>query len=290
MNKSITVTVPPILACLKKAAAHLETDLQLMPHDDKQEAFVRRYGANINDVDKLTEDEMKSIADIDVRVVNKFLEDNGFVIRLPNPPPDSINVASVLNILVEWTKIGSVTVVKNDKGTFPAVKLGNVGLFTCGKNIVTSIETKSGFRVPPCCVWMTPLDILPDGEEAANETLLSLTSMPIDSFKSLMGYTGIVFPMIDYNNEIDLSWIEGLHINPKWFVSAAVQQTKFRMNEKGARANSGAGMAMTKGAAPRAMPFVIDKPFALWITRRGIRFPLFSGIFLEDTWKKPDSL
>jgi len=290
MDKSVTVTVPPILACLRKAAEHLGQELLLSPNGDEQNVFVQKYGGFIDDISKMGDGELKSIADADVGVVNRFLEANGFSIRLPASPPNSLNVASVLNILVEWTKAGIVTEVKTDKGVFPAAKLTTgVGFFSWKDHTVVSIETKPGFKVPPCRVWMTPVGDLVGGD--IKEVLSTFTDMPPYAGGTESGYNGVIFPMVDYDSEVDLSWIEGLHVTPEWFVATAVQQTKFRMNERGARAKSGVGMNLTKGASPRPkQTFIIDKPFALWITRKGIRFPLFSGIFAEDVWKRPESL
>jgi len=102
-------------------------------------------------------------------------------------------------------------------------------------------------------------------------------------------YSGASFPMIDLDVKPDISWIKGLRIGVDYWVDQAIQQTKFRMNEFGARAQSAVGMTLRcKGAGPG--PHVIDRPFLLWIQRDGMQFPLFAAVLCEDSWKEPAKL
>jgi len=102
-------------------------------------------------------------------------------------------------------------------------------------------------------------------------------------------YEGASFPMIDLDEKPDIDWILGMHISQDYYIEQAKQQTKFRMNEKGARVQSAVGMTfLCKSAGPA--PHIIDRPFLLWIKRDGLDFPLFAGLFAEDCWKEPDEL
>jgi serine protease inhibitor len=63
------------------------------------------------------------------------------------------------------------------------------------------------------------------------------------------------------------------------------------MNEEGARAESAAAMGFKYAAAAIGPPpYVIDRPFILWMEKEGVTMPLFVGVFAEDSWKDPRSL
>jgi serine protease inhibitor len=59
------------------------------------------------------------------------------------------------------------------------------------------------------------------------------------------------------------------------------------MNEQGARAESAAAVAM-KRSRPVGEWVTIDKPFLLWIEKRGE--VVFGGWFEEGCWADPGSL
>ncbi len=107
----------------------------------------------------------------------------------------------------------------------------------------------------------------------------------------------VVFPMIEYNEVVDISWIRGMAARVPdglpWYISQALQQTKFRMNEIGVKVESAVAMGMRLGYCPGPPPkpdLIIDKPFLLWISRPGMSHPLFIGYFVEKDWKRPEKL
>ncbi|MDO8599294.1 MAG: serpin family protein [bacterium] len=109
-------------------------------------------------------------------------------------------------------------------------------------------------------------------------------------------YDGVTFPMVSYDQQVDISWLRGLHTTgddelPAIIVQA-LQQTRFRMNDVGARAESAVAFGMTRSMSmERPKPeLIINEPFLCWIRRPNCRLPLFVGYFDTDSWKDPGSL
>jgi len=188
---------------------------------------------------------------------------------------------------------GEITTVYNEKGRFPAVSIksdgGNVGMFL-NRGIhpfpIAKVGTKSGDMV-----FMSVLDSIPRDTFAITEKVDHLRTL---TDQTPCGYCdGVIFPMVDYNRQVDISWIQGMGtgaLPDDWYISQAIQQTIFRMNEKGAHAKSFQGFQGFQGSASVDRWVQIDKPFILWIERPTIQIPLFTGVFAEDVWKKPDTL
>ena len=183
--------------------------------------------------------------------------------------------------------------IHNDKGTFPAVKLNasedNVVRFI-DKSIhqfpIAGINTKSGDRVR-----MSVLGSIDKETFSISEKVEQLKKVAVR--KNMGSCDGVIFPMVDYNRQVDISWIKGMETGTKdddYFIAQALQQTMFRMNEKGARARSAVAMMLCRKCASPDDWIKIDKPFILWIERPGVDIPLFIGVFAEDVWKTPAEL
>ncbi len=69
------------------------------------------------------------------------------------------------------------------------------------------------------------------------------------------------------------------------------QQTRFRMNEKGARSESAVaiGIARCLAMAP-AQPFVFDEPFLAWIEHPVLNIPFFAAWIAPDVWADPGDI
>jgi hypothetical protein len=117
-----------------------------------------------------------------------------------------------------------------------------------------------------------------------------------DNATFCLDYEGVEFPMIDYDQEIDISWIIDMQTmgddGKPAIIKKALQQTKFRMNEVGARVQSAVAMVMARCMSMPKPRHTIDKPFLLWIYRRETLAddPIFVGYFTEEDWKKPKEL
>jgi len=305
VEKSIrtdTQVVLPILGCLKAAEEFLGTcdgwarvirRVVWTPSNEKQEQFLKRFLEAKAIVDSLG-DNLKRKADRDVSVINAWLKENGFDIQLEQVGGKSFAVASILDVLVEWVNEGTVTQIINDNGTYQAVKIKseNDGVQMYANNTahpfpVVRVETKSGDLV-----FMSVLDSMPDDTFAITDKVDKIRDLTKGS-PSYEHFDGVIFPMVDYDRRVDISWIEGMatgNSTDDWSVGQAVQQTMFRMNEKGARAKSAVGMTFRGLSLSKNNWIRIDKPFILWIERPGVDLPLFTGVFAEDVWNTPKCL
>lgn len=287
-----TITAFPIVGCLKAAEEWLGQELNWNSvNEDQEEFFELFYEAGMAAIPALG-DQLKRKASGELAPINEFLKANGFDIQLTVPPGvGGFCVASILDVLVEWMKKGTRRKITNEKGTFDGVHLKQNDGVAILQNAhvhphpVARIATKSGDKV-----YMTPVDGLPSGRFALESKIRSiLVGLEHPDYR----YEGVVFPMVNYDREIDISFMQGLNCNepkPGFYVVQAKQQTKFRMNETGARVESAAAMTMRCMSANIKSPFVIDRPFLLWITRRGVNMPLFGGLFAEDVWSDPETL
>jgi hypothetical protein len=287
-----TLTMFPVLGCLKAAEEWLGKELYWnVVNDDQQEFMDLFYEKGMDGIPKLGE-ELRRKAAPDIDTINNWLAENGFEVKLTvDPGAGGFAVASILDVLVEWMKKGSRRKITNELGTFDGVKLKQDQGVTILQNAavhnhpVARIATKSGDKV-----YMTPLDGLPDERFAIESRIRSIMlGLNHQDYR----YEGVVFPMVNYDRQPDISFLHGLNtptVAPGYYVTQAVQQTKFRMNEVGARVESAAAMTMRRKITNVKEPLVIDQPFLLWIVRDGIDMPLFGGVFAEDVWEDPKTL
>jgi len=280
--KTQTLTMLPVLGCLQAADEFLGT-LTPQAMTDIQKQFLSLYWDKLAETKQLPE--LEWMADTAVQTINRWLKAHGFSIQLDDTGPGSIAVASILDVLEEWEKKGTETVLRTDRGEFPAVILKKgVRVFhdsSLHPYPVVRVSTKSRDQV-----CMTVVDSVKDGVFGLAQEVKE--KQAVNGVEALSGqWSGVKFPMIDYDREEDIRWIIGMVVRRDWFIEQAIQQTKFRMDEEGAHVKSAAAMTLRKCSVPGPGPVVINKPFLLWIERQGIEQPLFAGVFGGDVWKKP---
>ena len=105
-------------------------------------------------------------------------------------------------------------------------------------------------------------------------------------------YSGILFPMVTMNHRVDINWVTNLQFGTEkhlfYRLAKAVQITRFTMNEKGARAESGVALDIWPKCAHEPKPlYSINAPFYLWIERPGMTLPLFAAYIDPIDWKEP---
>lgn len=287
-----TLTMFPVLGCLKAAEEWLGQQLQWNVVNDDQQEFMDLFYEKGMEAIPLLGEQLKRKSGSSVGPINAWLKENGFDIELRNNPgPGGFAVASILDVLVEWMQKGSRRKITNENGTFDGVHLKQDQGVTILQNAavhnhgVARIATKSGDKV-----YMTPVDGLPDERLAIESRIRSImVGLNHQDYR----YEGVTFPMVNYDRNPDISFLHGLNtptVAPGYYVTEAVQQTKFRMNEKGARVESAVAMSVRCLSANLKSPLVIDQPFLLWIMRDGIGMPLFGGVFAEDVWEDPKNL
>ena len=284
-STSQSLCLAPIAGCLAECEKVVKSVGSWSWSNDDQERFLVDYYMKARE-EIGTLPELESISSPDADKINAFLADRGFQIRLDPFSPLEIGMASVFKLLLSWTMPGKVTTVREEQ--FPAVRIHKNRSFHVSQHVpcpIVSLETQSGD-----VVRMTVLPNPPKGFE-----LLELIQKIDATLQNERGYDGVIFPMIDYDEMINISWIRGMETEGKggpWRISQALQQTKFRMNEVGAKVESAVAMgARFMYCASEPIPdLVIDHPFLLWIKREGLSHPLFIGHFTEIDWKRPERL
>ena len=106
---------------------------------------------------------------------------------------------------------------------------------------------------------------------------------------------GVVFPMVDLEQELNLDWLKELRCLPQssnpYKVVEAVQANKLKMNHIGAAVRSDTSVKMVLECyTPPTTPLVIDEPFLTWFVRPGLEEPFFVAMAEQDCWKEPKDL
>ena len=233
--------------------------------------------------------------------LNKILKEEGFNIQLKDFKPGEFGVVAILDVLVEWLIKGNEDQILVGDVTYPAVRMdysGQVdGRYTQlvevfgsphHPNPVGMLCTKTGDRV-----YMTIAGVSspPEGFALCDAIEQIRSGMLTASGR----WAGMLFPMVDINDQPDISWLIGMNTTDQHGkhaeISQALQQTKFKMNQFGARVKSAVAIGITITAVRKEPQWlVIDKPFYLWIERDGVSFPVV-GMYVDySDWKDPGNL
>ncbi len=280
---SITSVMLPILSVLSVAQeTHIGYGYNWVPVNKNQEVFVEQYLPKTQELEFLKPEEIRSCASKDVAEVNTFLRDNGFAIQLEEGSELSIYVASILDIALKWKEAGTKTQLAVEGTTYPAVSMKkgySIERAKDGRNIL-AIACDNGDTV-----YMT----LADKSIEGFELLEAVQQLAEDTQEVTHEYAGVTFPMVELSQKEDISWLIGLwYNNPlEWKVMQALQETRFSMNEKGARAQSAVAVELEPRCMPTKPQLVIDGAFYLWIERPGMSVPLFAGYIDKGDWKEP---
>jgi hypothetical protein len=288
-TRSTTAVTYPIVMALKVAEKILGPDRPWVPQNKVQARFLKEIFEPCRDE---SVPEIEGLASWDAKEINNFLARRKFGIRVPEPfPPLHFGTATVLDLLVKWINEGSVGTVKTDPPEgrlFPGVCLWKGVSILRSKNHekpIARLETKSGDRV-----FITEfrhpregLDLVGQAEELTART------------STVRDYEGVLFPMVDLDQRVDISWMEGLSTtadtDESAIIASALQQTRFRMNKQGARAESAVALTLEIRGSLESQkikpPLLINEPFLIWFTRPGLSKPLFVGHIAEEDWRNP---
>ena len=143
--------------------------------------------------------------------------------------------------------------------------------FECVEDpLLIAIECTNGDTV-----YMTPAPSHPPKEFELVEHAQALSRRRYRDDTSK--FSGILFPVVDINQKVDISWLCNLNSN-RWFIEEALQQTKFHMDELGAHVQSAVAIHVTYRACIKEKPVLeMNGPFYLWIERPGMELPLFAA-------------
>lgn len=300
---SETMVVSPIIAALVKSEDILRKNRKWNAVNDTQAHFLEKFFPTREELSKFSEKELRSWASWVAAELNKILEGEGFDIRLEEFKPNTFGVVSILKLMVEWIVKGERDQLVVEGTDYPAVKmepttLGEVGgelkvvtifeAYTSSQDFhpVAMLHTKSGDKV-----YMT----IADGPVQDFGLMARINEIRSSLEPAERRYDWLKFPMVDLNQEVDITWLKDMWTTigdskDKAYISQALQQTKFKMNEFGARVESAVAVAATLEAVFVEQGLEIDKPFFLWIEREGVSIPVIYAYIDQDDWEDPGNL
>ena len=292
---SRTACMHSIVAALMAAEGILGPDRTWGTSNANQERFVRDFLPRIkSDLPQIT-DLIKSTASFSADEINAFLALHGFPgLRVEPFSPDRFGAVGILDALVKWIKAGTlVDIVTPGRGQrYPGVKIDKYGVSFCRhsshRHPVVAITTQT-----QDIVYLTMHD---DLTQASVFDLFSSAERLSHDLSQIWEFGSLHFPMVKIDQSEDISWLEGLSTLRQdtaflvW-VEKALQQNRLKMNQFGARAQSATVLVVRSlGIEMPKPPHIINQPFLVWFTRRGLSLPYFVAYVDESDWKNPGNL
>lgn len=292
---SFTTTLFPIIAAL------LAPEGKFLPKDTKwrsintaQEYFLKNIYTNEakKQLSLFSQNEMRYFSSNDYKVLNKFAKDNGFNIQLePFSSKYEFGSVSILDVILKWKEKGKKTVLEI-----------NAGPCSCFQTKYNAAKLKNNFEIIKTKYEHPIVKIYSQGNDTvyltiADKAINKYEEMidKINTLKSFLNkeveplyYDNLIFPCVNLNQEVNIGWLLHLEETTGWFIDQAKQQTKFKMDEEGARVESCVLLAFSKGIRSMINDYKIDKPFYIWIERKGATLPIFSGYITQEDWVKAE--
>lgn len=287
-----TATVFPIVGALREAVRFKKaSDESWQPLTESQKTFVQNvYRPVLGDMSKFSDNELRYLASFSHEEINTWLKDNGFDIKLePFQRPTDFGAASIQDVKVEWQDEGTKVEVPDahNRSLHKGVKLkSNVTYVQDSSHDfpVAVIQTKNGDIVKMTCTS----DNYVSGMQVLEDVVL------YDRIAERTSFDSISFPMIDLEDKPNISFLKGMRFSVNgedMEIAQAIQQTFFKMNEKGARVKSAVAIGVRVASISMPKPqMIIDRPFLLWISRPGTSSPYFAAYLDRDCWRDPGSL
>jgi hypothetical protein len=283
---SSTTVIYPIVTALVKAEEIIGPERAWQAVNSTQARFLSEFFASCRQ-ESLTIAEIESIASFTADDINRFLRERGFRIQLApfgrGGNGRELGIASVLDLLVDWFKPGTGTMVWGQDWFYPAAHLEGAGssFYRAAHHRypVAQLQTVSGDLV-----YLTRLESAP-----ADFELLRIVQQLSGSLQPIYDYRGVVFPMVDLKQEVDISWLLNLKTTSAKGepvkITQALQETHLAMNQEGARAKSAVAQEVRITHTYPEAALVIDGPFLVWFQRPGLTKPLFVGYITEEDWE-----
>jgi hypothetical protein len=245
--------------------------------------------------------ELKSIASRNAEDINEFARSEGFDIHLDPFSDGEFGTASIMKIKVEWTEEGLPTTIigRSNKVSYPGFILEQKNLIHYRSSEhtypVTLLETKNAQQGEKVYVTMVDRNTIGKDVFALSTFVKKIQNSRLDHSYE---YSDIHIPIVDIDDKPDISWLVGMRRRDQkdreWVIAEAIQQTKFRMNAKGAVAKSIAIMRLECASASisfdKKPPLKINQQFVIWIERQGLSQPFFIGYITEEDWKDKGDL
>lgn len=270
---SKTTALYSISAALHKAEEYTEAK-DWHSKNNFQKEFLEKFFPKDSESQYFTPEELESIASTSTEEINSFLKERGFDLELGPIPPNGFGTAGVMRVLVKWKEAGTKIKIFNQNGKeYPAAKLEDIAVYEVKgwPNLVAEIECENKDKV-----YLTKAEKNYFGFWFLPEQLLEKNNY------SGKGFYEVRFPFVDLNQMVDISFLQDMSLGSKFEIEEAIQQTKFRMNHFGAKAESAAAFSKCVSETPS---LIFNEPFLIWMTRPGLSMPYFVGYITEDDWK-----
>jgi len=251
------------------------------------------FNPGLPDLDTFEPEELQGFAALEAGLINDWLDSKGFSITLePFTDPDDFGVASVATVAIEWQESGVTSNIEHEGDSYEGAFLAVAPVVTIADfpNPIGLLSTKDGV------VYMTKWEGSQEKLELfrLGMQMLSGTMTPDHS------YEGVIFPMVDHDAEVDVSFMvdllfPGIGVTTgrmdTYRLKEAQQQTKFRMNEEGAKVESAAAASFCLECCfEPTPPLIIDGPFLVVIKNHKRQMPDFIGIITPEDWAHPGNL
>jgi len=236
---------------------------------------------------------IRSLASTDAAAINAFLRKygSGHVQLEPFADPGALLFAAVTRVQARWAVSGTrSTLCVPDGRSFVAAKLDHAFTLLSTSGIETLVKLECDER---CSAYLVPWQ--PEFRELIRDEVSLVRTcrkLQADLRPTRPRWGSVLFPMVEMQFRPDLRWLRGLSLKRRLLrsplvVSNAVQELGFRMNHIGASFRDEV-VAVCLGTPGDLPPFVIDRPFLLWIAHERLDgMPLFAAVLSEDAWKDP---
>lgn len=296
---SHTVVVAPIMGALIKSENVLGKDRQWHAVNASQKEFLSKFFVKRKELAKFSEKELRSWVSWVAAELNEILAKEGFNIRLEDFEPDEFGVVSILDVLVEWMQEGSKDALSFGGINYPVVRMESHATIDHERKPLFEAYIAKTHKYPVAVLLTKSGDLLYMTTAGPN-SLKDFTLAPyIDKIRnslspSGMRYDWLKFPMIDLDQEADISWLKGMQTfdtdGKKWEISKAFQQTKFKMNQFGARVKSAVAIVVKAVSIIQEVGLVIAPPFLLWIEKKDASIPVIYAYIDKENCKDPGDL
>ncbi len=281
----------PIFEALLKASRELG-GVQWNSISEIQKYFLSElYNPHSVEVGKFSSEELRSWASEVADELNKILSDEGFDIRLDELQENEIGVVAILDILLDWLKEGIKLKLYSDDIAYPGVRINSsmvegYSTFLSGVNCKNYDQRIAMLRTQKNDVVYMAIADKELGDFKLFKHIMNIRQNIAPDVRPVF----VHFPMIDLDHQPDVNWLVGMPHTGGGQITQAMQQTKFKMNEKGAHLKSAVAIVAKRGMSPAEHGIVIDKPFYLWIERPGIELPIMCAYMDRDVWSDPGNL
>ncbi len=240
--------------------------------------------------DKLTADELASVASWNADVINEFLRREKFEIQLQPWPPDrkTFGIAGKIKLRGHWTQQG-------DKGYTVASRKKAFRLDRGLRFFDYGVRGETGVAIPTReGDWV---HIVRAPSALSHFDLIRYAMQTTKNAKPSTRYKGVILPQWSFQEKVDVSGLIGLNTidaaDNHWKLVQALMEGKSAfgldgMSFKAAFAAAVLRESMMIGKEPRPGDLVVDYPLVMSIWRTNVQLPLGAVMIEPDDFSDVD--